>query len=253
MDKPSSNAVPPGTGSSARVRRITLPGTTLKVLAGGGIAGPIRELAAQFATECGCAPDFRFGTTPELINMATGGEPFDLAVVPRDVFQDAGARAQCIAGPTRDIARVGIGVAVRTGTPHPDIATPRALKQALLAAPSLAAVPASAAGTQMLRAFERLGIAEAMEAKTLVQSGPLQVVKAVAEGEAELGVFLSSVLIAPGIELVGQFPAELHEEVVFTAAVAARAAQPEAAQAFIAHLVSPPAAALLKARGMTPC
>ncbi|MCC6779121.1 MAG: substrate-binding domain-containing protein [Hyphomicrobiales bacterium] len=229
------------------------PGTTLKVLAGGGIAGPIRELAAQFATECGCAPDFRFGTTPELINMATRGEPFDLAVVPRDVLQDAGARAQLVAGPTRDVARVGIGVAVRAGAPHPDIATPQALKQALLAARSLAAVPAGAAGTQMLRAFERLGVAEAMKARTLVQSGPLQVVKAVADGAAELGVFLSNVLIAPGIELVGPFPAELHEEVVFTAAIATRAVQPEAARAFIAHLVSPQAVALLKARGMTPC
>lgn len=237
MDKPSS----------------TQAETTLKVLAGGGIAGPIRELAAQFATACGWAPDFRFGTTPELIRMATSGEPFDLAVVPRDVLLDAGARAQLVAGPTRDVARVGIGVAVRAGTPHPDIATPQALKQVLLAARSLAAVPASAAGTQMLRAFERLGVAEAMTAKTLVQSGPLQVVKAVADGTAELGVFLSNVLIAPGIELLGPFPAELHEEVVFTAAIATRAAQPDAARAFIAHLVSPPAVALLKARGMTPC
>lgn len=49
----------------------------LQVLAGGGIAGPIRELAAQFEKGSGHKIVFRFGTTPELIKLATAGGPFD--------------------------------------------------------------------------------------------------------------------------------------------------------------------------------
>ena len=224
----------------------------LQVLAGGGIAGPLRELAAQFERASGQKLVLRFGTTPELIKLATAGGPFDLGVVPRDVFKDAAAQARFAPGPTTDVARVGLGVAVRSGAPKPDVSTPEALKQALLKAQSIAAIPASAAGTQFLRICESLGISEAVKAKTKVQPAPAQVVEAVAKGEAELGVFLINVLIAPGLDVAGPIPAALQQEVVFTAALAADTRQADGAQAFITYLRTPAAAAILKAKGMNP-
>jgi len=75
---------------------------------------------------------------------------------------------------------------------------------------------------------------------------------AVAKGEADLGVFLVNVLIAPGVELAGPFPAELQQELVFTAAVAADSKEADAATAFITFLTTPAAAAVIKAKGMIP-
>lgn len=224
----------------------------LRILAGGGIAGPLREIAAQFASATGHKLDLRFGTTPELIKMATTGGPFDLAVVPRDVFRDAAALARFAPGPPTDVARVGLGIAVRSGAPRPDISTPEALKQALLKAHSIAAIPASAAGTQLLRICESLGISEAVKAKTRVQPGPAQIVETVARGDAELGVFLINVLAAPGLDVVGPVPAALQQDVIFTAAVAATPTSAEAAKAFIAWLRSPAATAVIRAKGMNP-
>jgi molybdate transport system substrate-binding protein len=100
--------------------------------------------------------------------------------------------------------------------------------------------------------FSRLGISEAMKAKTRPQAAPAQIAHAVAKGEADLGVFLVNVLIAPGVELAGPFPAELQQELVFTSAVAADSKDAEAARAFINYLTTPTAAAVIKAKGMTP-
>ncbi|MET0539745.1 MAG: substrate-binding domain-containing protein [Xanthobacteraceae bacterium] len=224
----------------------------LQVLAGGAMTGPLRELGTQFERTTGHKSVFRFGTTPELIKMATSDTPFDLAVVPREVFQNADARARFVPGPTTDIARVGLGVAVRSGAPRPEINTPDALKQTLLRARSIATIPASAAGAQVLRTFERLGIADEMKAKTKAQPAPAQIVQSVASGEVELGVFLLNVLTAPGLDVVGPFPAELQQEVIFTAAIGAGSKEAEAGKEFIVYLKSPAAVAAIKAKGMTP-
>jgi molybdate transport system substrate-binding protein len=224
----------------------------LKVIAGGSMMGPLKQIAPQFEAATGHKLTIHFDSTPNLIKQATSGEPLDLAVVPVDVYKDAAARARFAPGPTKDIARVGYGVIVRAGATKPDTSTPDALKKALLGAPSVAYVPSSAAGAYVTQVFERLGIAEEMEAKTKPQQLPDQIAPAVAKGEAELGVFLINTLIAPGVEIAGPFPGELQQELVFTAAVTADSKQSEAAKAFIDYLTSPAAAAIIKAKGMTP-
>ena len=224
----------------------------LKILAGGSTTGWMNELAAQFERTSGHKLVIHFDSTPNLIKQATSGALFDLAVVPVDVFKDAAARARFAAGPTVDIARVGYGVIVRSGAPKPDIGTSEALKKTLLDAPSIAFVPESAAGAHVLKTFDRLGIGEAMKAKTKPQTTPAQIAPSVAKGEAEIGVFLVNVLIGPGVELVGPFPAELQQELVFTAAVAADSKEAEASKALIDFLTAPAAKAVIRAKGMNP-
>jgi molybdate transport system substrate-binding protein len=224
----------------------------LKVLAGGSIAGPLNELKSQFEQATGHKLTIHFDSTPNLIKAVSSDAPFDLGVVPVDVFKDAAAKARFVSGPTIDIARVGYGVAVRAGAAKPDISTPEALKQTLIKAQSIATLPASAAGAYVLSVFERLGIGEAMKAKIKAQATPAEIPQAVAKGEAELGVFLTNVLIAPGVELAGSFPADLQQELLFTAAVAQASKEADAAKALITFLTSPAATAVIKAKGMNP-
>ena len=229
----------------------SLKAAELKVLAGGSLTGPLNEIAPQFERASGHKLVIHFDSTPNLIKLATSGAPFDLGVVPVDVFKDAAAKAR-FAGPTIDIARAGYGVAVRAGAPKPDLSTPAAFKKSMLDAQSIAYIPASAAGGYVTGVFERLGIAEQMKAKTKPQTATTQIPQAVARGEAELGVFLINVLIAPGVELAGPFPAELQQELVFSAAIAADSKEADAAKAFIQFLATPAATAVIKAAGMNP-
>jgi molybdate transport system substrate-binding protein len=223
----------------------------LRVLAGGSMTGPLNQLGPEFERATGHKLTIHFDSTPNLIKQATS-TPFDLGVVPVDVFKNAEAKTRFVAGPTTDIARVGYGVAVRAGAAKPDVSTPDALKKALLDAQSITFLPASAAGAYVSSVFERLGIGDAMKAKTKAQTSTAEIAKAVANGDAELGVFLINVLIAPGVELAGPFPPELQQELVFTAAVAADSKEAEAAKAFIAFLKTPAAASVIKAKGMQP-
>src|SRR5688500_5255708 len=97
----------------------------LQVIAGGGIAVPLNEIAAKFEKTSGHKVTIRYGTAPELIALSQ--TPFDMAVTPSEVFRDESAAARLVPGPTTDIARAGLGVAVRAGAATPDIASPAAL------------------------------------------------------------------------------------------------------------------------------
>jgi molybdate transport system substrate-binding protein len=253
MEKLSLTAAASMLGLALAISPMTdLQAAQLKILAGGSTTGWLNELGPQFERASGHKLVIHFDSTPNLIKQATSGAPFDLAVVPVDVFKDDAARARFAPGPTIDIARVGYGVIVRSGAPRPDVGTPDALKQTLLNAHSIAFVPESAAGAYILKTFDRLGIGEAMKTRTKPQTAPAQIAQAVAKGEADLGVFLVNVLIAPGVELAGSFPAELQQDLVFTAAVAADSREADAARSFISFLTTPAAATVIKARGMNP-
>ena len=223
----------------------------LQIIAGGGIAAPLKEIAATFESNTGHEMVIRYGTTPELIKMATG-EPFDLGVVPVDVVRDAGARGYFAPDAAKTVARVGLAVAVRAGATKPDIGTPDTLKQTLLKARAIASIPASATGTQLAAVYEALGIANEMKAKTKAQPGPVQIIEAVAKGECDLAVFLINVLTDPRLDVVGPFPADIQREVVYVTGIAANSKQPDAAKAFIDYLRSPAAVSVIKAKGMNP-
>lgn len=230
----------------------TTQASELKLIAGGSLAGLFNELGPQFEKASGHTLSIHFDSTPNIIARVNSGAAFDVAVVPVDVFNDAAAKGRFAPGPTINIARVGYGVIVRAGAPKPDISTPDAFKKALLDAKSIASVPASAAGAYIAKVYERLGIGEDMKAKTRVQSGPTAIAPAVAKGEAELGIFLTNVFNAAGVELVGPFPADLQQELLFASAIAADAKETDAAQALIDYLKTPAATAAIKAAGMTP-
>lgn len=226
----------------------------LKLIAGGSLAGLFRELGPLFEKASGHSLAIHFDATPNIISRINADTPFDAVVVPIDVFKDS-ATKEHLTDPV-EIARVGYGVIVRTGAAKPDLSTADAFKKALLAASSVASVPASAAGAYVTKVYERLGIADEMKAKTKVEALPTAIAPSVAKGEAELGIFLTNVFNAPGIELAGAFPADLQQELVFAAAIARNTNKNTTAngvaKALLDFLKTPPAVAAIKAAGMTP-
>jgi molybdate transport system substrate-binding protein len=179
-------------------------------------------------------------------------EAADVVIVDRTALEQLIAHGSVRSGSRVDLARSAIGMAVRTGTAKPTIATTGELRRTLLAAGSIA-YSASVSGDYLSgELFDRLGVASEVRSKSRRIVGE-RVGAVVARGEAEIGFQqISELLPIPGIDYVGSLPPELQKVTVFSAGLAAGAVQPQRAAAFIDCLASPAAAAIIARSGLEP-
>jgi molybdate transport system substrate-binding protein len=224
----------------------------LKVLSAIGMRPVMEDLGPKFERTTGHKLVITFGTLGAVVKRVQGGETADVVIIPRQGIDTLVKDGKAAADDVTVVALSGIGVAVRKGSPKPDISSPEALKRALLAAKSITygdPAQGGASGPHFAKVLDRLGIANEMKSKTVLgEPGVL-----VANGEAEIAVQLSQLLISvPGIELVGPLPGDLQLTNIFAAAIMAGAKNAEAAKALVNFLRTPEAAAVIKAKGMEP-
>jgi molybdate transport system substrate-binding protein len=147
-------------------------------------------------------------------------------------------------------------VGVKAGAPKPDISTPDALKQALLASKAVSYTdPATggASGVYTAKQIAKLGITEQMKGKTKHPasggfSGSLLV-----DGQADIAINSKPELLSvPGVEVIGPLPGDMPYTVIYAAGVQSGAAQADAAKALVKYLMSPEAQDVFKAKGFDP-
>jgi len=194
-------------------------------------------------------------TVGALTKRIAGGEAFDVAVLTPKAVDDLAKEGKFVAGSRANLARVGVGVVVKDGTPKPDISSVASFKQALLAAKSVAYIDPAAGGSSGIYVaglLDKLGIAGEVKPKAKLIPGGA-VAEHVAKGEAELGIHqISEILPVKGVTLVGPLPAEIQNYTVYAAGVGAHAKESDAAKALLKALTSPAAAEVLKSKGMEP-
>jgi molybdate transport system substrate-binding protein len=224
----------------------------LKVFSAAAVKLVVSDLADAFRQETGHTVRFTFDTVGA-VRQKAAAEPADVLIVTDAALDDLARQGIVVAGTRTDIARVGVGVAVKQGVPLPDISTPEALKQTLLAVKSLVYVdPARGAtsGIHFAGVLARLGIADAVKDKTLLWPGGFAA-EAVAKGQAELCVNqISEILPVPGVTLVGPLPKDLQKVTTYSGGLGARSAAPDAARALLAFLVRPAFKAKFAAAGL---
>jgi molybdate transport system substrate-binding protein len=225
----------------------------IKVLVSNALKSSMEELAPQFEKASEHKLSLTFGAAAEIKTSIEKGAAVDVAILTAAVTDDLIKEGKLTAAGRADIARAGAGVAARKGAPKPDISTTEAFKHAMLDAKSIAYVGAGATAPYIQSLFERLGIADQVKSKLKPQPTSNPAAKAVANGEAELGITqISEILPYAGAELIGPLPAELQLYTVYPAALAADTKAPDAAKALIKFLTAPAAIAVLKAKGLSP-
>jgi molybdate transport system substrate-binding protein len=213
------------------------------------------ELLPPFERANGHKIHASYAPSGALIPRFNRGEPVDVFLTDALALDQLIQQGK-IAGGRIDLARTGIGIAVRKGAPKPDVSSPEALKRALLAAKSVGhASPAggSITGGHIMRIFEKFGIADQIAPKTkLSMGGPNSRVSVlVSSGEAEIGLQQASELLDnPEVEMIGMLPPELQQTTIYSAAIPGSAQQPELAKALIGVLTTADAKSIFKAKGL---
>lgn len=212
----------------------------------------VAEFAAQFEKATGYTPVVVADVAQATKRKIEAGEPFDVAVLVDFQTDDLIKQGRLLADSRTDLMKSGIGVAVKRGAPKPDIGTVEAFKRTLLDAKSITYLKEGASTIHLRKIFAQLGIAEALQAKT-VQTMTESVSELVADGEVELGIIvIPNIMSVPGAELVGPLPDAINSYVMFTAAVSAQSPHNQAARELIKLLKSPEAAAVMKTKGLEP-
>ena len=223
--------------------------TKIKVMLSAAFKEAYLELVPQFERGTGHKVESLWVPSVQMMSRLKGGETVDLVILSAaslDALRNAG-----LISDRTDLARSGIGVAVKSGARKPDISSGEAVKRAVLAAKGIA-YSTGPSGIYLMELFQRMGIAESIKSKVKqVQGEPAGGV--VARGEAEIAFQqVGELLPVPGIDFVGPLPADIQQITVFSAGLHGAAKQPDAARALVKFLTAPAAAPVIRKNGMEP-
>jgi molybdate transport system substrate-binding protein len=228
----------------------------IKVYSTIGVQAALEELAPKFEKAPGNKLTITWGTAALLVKRVQAGESADLYVLVKQSHDTLVKENKATAGPDALFASSGMAMVVKKGAPKPDISTPEAFKQTLLKAKSIAySNPASggASGVYFAKLLERMGIADQMKDKTKFPPPSGNAANLVVSGEAELAIQQEpEVMAVAGVDMVGPLPGDLNNITVYAAGVGSGTKEADAAKALIKFLHTPEAAAVFKARGLTP-
>ena len=225
----------------------------LVIFSTGSMSEPMKEIGEEFMHKTGHKLTYVIGTTGALQTRLRAGEHADAIAISAE-GADALAKEGRFSGAREPFARSVIAIAVKAGTPMPDISTPDKFKQTMLNAKSISiSDPAqtSISGVYLLSLFEKMGIADEMKCKTLVKPVGIQVATAIANGEAEIGVtFRSELLPNKGVTVSETFPEAIQSPTLYVVGVSSDAKDKEAARAFVTYTLAPESQARLKPIGV---
>jgi molybdate transport system substrate-binding protein len=228
--------------------------STLSLLSGGAAQGLVKALQERFTAATGATLQARFGAVGAMKEALLAGEPCDVMIVTGALVDSLVAEGRLRAEGRTDLGRVRTGIAVKTGTPHPDVSTAAALKAALLAADGVYFPdPVRAtAGIHFADVLRRLGIHAQMAPR--FRTYPAGAIAMRELAAAREGVLIgctqvTEIKYTEGVDFVGLLPPEFELATVYTAAVAAGTGQTALAQAFIALMASADALPLRAAGG----
>jgi molybdate transport system substrate-binding protein len=225
---------------------------TLRLFSTLALKGALRGLAGKYEPMTGARIEADFAPTLGLLQRLRDGEIADVLILTQEGLAGLVAEGVVAAESCVDLARSVVGLAVRAGAAHPDVATEDALRAALLGARSIAYSRLGASGIFFAQLIERLGIAEEINARaTIVPQG--FTAERLVSGEADLAVQqISELKQVAGVEIVGPVPLHLQQPAVFSAGRLTSSSKVVQSDQLLKFLASEEMVPALRASGLEP-
>ena len=239
------------TGAATHVTMVAA--AEIVVLSPNTVKSVLTDIAVAFQQETGHSVRFTFGSTGAVEKRARAGEATDIVIATYEAMEQMASQRLVLQDARSVIARVGVGVGIREGTPKPDISSTDSFKETLLSAMSITYSNPAGGGASAIhvsRVIERLGISQAIKEEAVV-GGLLNVCERVAKGEVELCLTqISEILPVKGVTLLGPLPPEIQNVTKLVAGISTRSSAVEAAKEFLTFLVRPSSRARLAEGGL---
>jgi len=215
----------------------------------------VRELAKSYEQKSGNTVTFEFATAGAIEKHVAEGAEGDVVLATNAGLAALARQGKVDGASIRDLGSMGLGVAVRRGTPKPDIHDVDAFKASMLAARSIMYANPSQGGQSGLhvaRMFAKLGIDKQIEPKLQLRDREPDGLQEVAAGSIEIALGqIGEILANNDVVLVGPLPTDIQSIVTFSAAVQAASKNKQAAEDLIRELTTSAAKARFKTRGFT--
>jgi molybdate transport system substrate-binding protein len=226
---------------------------SVRLLSTLALMGAIRSLAGKYEAAGGARVDADFAPTLGLLDRLRDGEAADVVILTREGLAELAANGSVVAESCVELARSFVGLAVKAGAGHPDIATDAALRATLRGARSIAYSGLGASGIFFAQLIAKMGIAAEINARaTIVPQG--FTAERLVSGEADLAVQqISELKQVTGVEIVGPIPLHLQSAAVFSAGRLAASNKVEQSDRLLKYLASAEAAPALRESGLEPC
>jgi molybdate transport system substrate-binding protein len=227
---------------SLAVERSAAAQESLRILATGVFATTLHALADPFEAASGYKLDVSIANAGQIASRIAAGEPADVVMTSAASLQTLAKQGAI--GPYRvAIGNMRLGVAVPPGTAAPDLTTPEAFRSLLVSAVNISYIDPNGGGTSgpfFEHMFMSLGVADAVHAKALLGKDGAEVVRAVASGNAAVGMTQASEIIGgDGVVFAGYIPASLNLTTPYSAAVTAQSTNAKTASAFLEFITGP--------------
>jgi len=224
----------------------------LKVMAAKTVREAYLELVLDFENSSGNKVSTIWGGTEGLAKRISGGEVVDIVLIAAPNIDKLIMEGRLVAGGRADIAKSGVGIALRTGLPKPDISSAEAVKRAVLAAASVT-YSTGPSGFYIADLFKKMGIADQIKDKVRQPASGAPLGELVAHEDADLGFEqISNLLHVKGIDYLGPLPPDIQNITVYSAGVHSAAPAPNAARALVTFFTSPEAGSIIRKMGMDP-